>query len=78
MPFTGINITVRIHVIIESNVPTCGENPSLGPITFSRSSAGNALAVLVSGIKAKPKVPEVSSAVDLIKSLRRIGFVVFI
>src|ERR1700730_15079387 len=42
MPLTDINSTMRIHVIMETRVPICGEYPFLGPTIFTSASAENA------------------------------------
>jgi hypothetical protein len=74
---TGINITPRIQVIMDSKVPTWGENPSLGPITLIRSSAEIGVAELALGIRDRPRVPDVMTVADLMKSLRVVGLEFF-
>jgi hypothetical protein len=63
---------------MDSKVPTWGENPSLGPMTLIRLSAGRGTAELALGIRDRPSVPEVRNAADLIKSLRVVGLESFI
>src|SRR6266567_259861 len=68
MPLTDIRSAMRIHVIMETRVPICGEYPFLGPITFTYESSEMA----GSETRDKPETPAVKAAADF-RKWRRLG-----